>query len=214
MSVLRQIGDIMAVTQGIFGDVSNFDVRFVRDYDRLSEMVQSLKDLGTRVVLTSGSFDMVHEGHALYLEKARSLGDLLIVGVDSDAKITERKGPDRPIVPEMERVRMLTHFRGVDIVTLKAPDKERWKLIKMVIPDVLVATVDTYSEADIALLEDGYCGQVEVLERQATTTTTARLRLLQFGLADKVSASLIEVLGREIPTVVKHTINLAVGRGE
>ena len=197
----------MTVTQGIFGDASNFESRFVPDFGRLAEMCASVRKVGVDVVLTSGSFDMVHEGHALYLEAAKGLGGLLVVGVDSDQKIRERKGPERPIVPEQERLRMLTHFRGVDIVTLKPPGSERWSIIKAVRPDVLVATIDTYTPNEIAELESNYCGRVVVLDRQATTTTTARLRLLQMNLAGKLSESLIRALTDGIPPLVQQTID-------
>ena len=93
-----------------------------------------------------------------------------------DEKIRARKGPHRPAVPEMERLRMVTHQRGVGLVTLKHLADERWRLIKTIRPDVLVATADTYSAAEIAELEERYCGRVAVLERMATVSTSARLR--------------------------------------
>ena len=105
----------------------------------------ALRTLGLKVVLTSGSFDILHEGHSMYLEAARRFGDFLIVGLDSDEKIRARKGPHRPAVPEMERLRMVTHQRGVGLVTLKHLHDERWRLIKTIRPDVLVATADTYT---------------------------------------------------------------------
>ena len=120
----------------------------------------------------------------MYLEACRGFGDFLIVGVDSDDKIRERKGPHRPAVPEMERLRMVTHQRGVGLVTLKARDHEKWALIKAVRPDVLVATAETYSPEQIAELEAKYCGEVRVLERMATISTSARLRRIQLGLAE------------------------------
>jgi rfaE bifunctional protein nucleotidyltransferase chain/domain len=128
------------------------------------------------VVLTSGSFDVIHEGHSMYLEAARQFGDFLIVGLDSDEKIRRRKGENRPVVPQMERLRMVTHQRGVGLVTLKQSHHPKWALIKAVRPDVLVATEETYTQAEIAELEAGYCGRVKVLERMATVSTSARLR--------------------------------------
>jgi bifunctional ADP-heptose synthase (sugar kinase/adenylyltransferase) len=120
----------------------------------------------------------------MYLEAARHFGDFLIVGLDSDEKIRARKGPHRPAVPEMERLRMVTHQRGVGLVTLKHLADERWRLIKTIRPDVLVATADTYSRAEIADLEERYCGRVEVLERMAMVSTSARLRRIQLGLPE------------------------------
>jgi D-beta-D-heptose 7-phosphate kinase/D-beta-D-heptose 1-phosphate adenosyltransferase len=177
-------GTLALVNSGLFADASNFELRFVPDYQRITAIVQALRTLGLKVVLTSGSFDIIHEGHSMYLEAARRFGDFLIVGLDSDAKIRARKGPHRPAVPEMERLRMVTHQRGVGLVTLKDLHHERWALINATRPDVLVATEDTYTPADIAELEEHYCGRVEVLERMATVSTSARLRRIQLGLPE------------------------------
>jgi rfaE bifunctional protein nucleotidyltransferase chain/domain len=168
----------------LFADASNFEQRFVESYDQIETIVGALKTLGLRVVLTSGSFDIIHEGHSMYLEAARHFGDFLIVGLDSDDKIQARKGPDRPAVPQMERLRMVTHQRGVGLVTLKHAHHPRWELIKTVSPDVLVATEETYTDAEIAELKSRYCTRVEVLERMATVSTSARLRRIQLGIPE------------------------------
>jgi rfaE bifunctional protein nucleotidyltransferase chain/domain len=177
-------GTLALVNSGLFADASNFELRFVPDYQRITAIVQALRTLGLKVVLTSGSFDIIHEGHSMYLEAARRFGDFLIVGLDSDEKIRARKGPHRPAVPEMERLRMVTHQRGVGLVTLKHLHHERWQLIKAVRPDVLVATEETYTAADIAELTGHYCGRVEVLGRMATVSTSARLRRIQLGMPE------------------------------
>ena len=177
-------GSLALVNSGLFADASNFELRFVPDYQRITAIVQALRTLGLKVVLTSGSFDIIHEGHSMYLEAARRFGDFLIVGLDSDEKIRARKGPHRPAVPEMERLRMVTHQRGVGLVTLKHTHHAKWALIKAVRPDVLVATEETYSPADIAELTERYCGRVEVLGRMATVSTSARLRRIQLGMPE------------------------------
>src|SRR5262247_1554423 len=174
----------MVAESGLFADASNFDLRYVPEYERISEIVAALRVLELKVVLTSGTFDILHEGHSMYLEAARAYGDFLIVGIDSDEKVRRRKGAWRPAVPELERLRMVTHQRGVGLVTLKGLHHERWALIKATLPDVLVATEDTYTPADIAELEGRYCGRVEVLERMATVSTSARLRRIQLGLPE------------------------------
>ena len=183
---------------GLFEDASNFSQRFVPDYRRITEIVAALRVLGRRVVLTMGTFDILHEGHSMYLEAARSYGDFLIVGVDSDEKVRRRKGIWRPAVPELERLRMVTHQRGVGLVTLKHVNDPRWALIEAVRPDVLVATAETYKPEEIAELEAKYCGRVEVLERMATVSTTARLRLLQLELAELMSRRLSEHLPEDV----------------
>ncbi|MFC1432998.1 adenylyltransferase/cytidyltransferase family protein [Streptacidiphilus sp. N1-3] len=181
-------------TSGLFADASNFELRHVPDYARISQIVDALRVLGLKVVLTSGTFDILHEGHSMYLEAARRFGDFLIVGVDSDEKVRQRKGMWRPAVPESERLRMVTHQRGVGLVTLKQVNEPRWSLIDAVKPDVLVATADTYKPEEIAELEANHCGRVEVLDRMATVSTSARLRLLQLGLGERMSQRLSERL--------------------
>src|SRR6185437_5189954 len=166
----------LGVSNSLFADASNFEQRFVEDYEKISTTVNALRTLGFKIVLTSGSFDIIHEGHSMYLEAARQFGDFLIVGLDSDEKIRARKGENRPVVPQMERLRMVTHQRGVGLVTLKQTNQPKWALIKAVRPDVLVATEETYTRDEIAELEAKYCGRVEVLERMATVSTSARLR--------------------------------------
>ena len=166
----------LGMSSSLFADASNFDERFIEDYDRIETTVNALRTLGFKVVLTSGSFDVIHEGHSMYLEAARQFGDFLIVGLDSDEKIRRRKGENRPVVPQMERLRMVTHQRGVGMVTLKHSHHPKWALIKAVRPDVLVATEETYTPAEITELEASYCGRVKVLERMATVSTSARLR--------------------------------------
>src|SRR5271163_4249963 len=145
----------LGVSSSLFADASNFDQRFVDDYEKIETTVNALRTLGFKVVLTSGSFDVIHEGHSMYLEAARQFGDFLIVGLDSDEKIRARKGENRPVVPQMERLRMVTHQRGVGLVTLKHTHHPKWALIKAVRPDVLVATEETYTEAEIRELEAG-----------------------------------------------------------
>lgn len=172
--------------------------KFIRDYDRLGEIIEAYRTLGKQVVLTSGSFDMIHIGHAKYIETAKSYGDVLVVGVDSDAKIKQRKGPDRPVVPEEERVSMLTHILGVDYVAIKQPTDEHWRLIKTVRPDTLIATQETYDDDEIERLAE-YCGRVVVLPPQATTSTSAKIRRLQIGWNRQVVEPIERILDSDLP---------------
>jgi D-glycero-beta-D-manno-heptose 1-phosphate adenylyltransferase len=172
------------VLRGLFEDASNFDLRYVPDLERVADISSALKTLGVSVVLTSGTFDLIHQGHSLYLEAARELGGFLIVGVDSDEKVRARKGPNRPIIPEDERLLMVTHQRGVGVVTLKHAWHPRWALIHAVRPDVLVATADTYQPDEIEALTAGPCGRVEVMGRMATISTSNRVRQVQTSHTD------------------------------
>jgi D-glycero-beta-D-manno-heptose 1-phosphate adenylyltransferase len=167
----------------------------------MGDFVEHCKALGLKIVLTQGTFDMVHIGHARYLEEAKKHGDLLVVGVDSDAKVRSRKGPDRPVVPEEERLEMLAHLRSVDVVFLKPDAAPKWSLIKTIRPDVLIATRETYNEKQLKELKK-YCGEVVVLDPQATTSTSAKIRLLQMGTAKKLEQSLTPRLIKTIEEVL------------
>lgn len=177
--------------------------RAIPDLQKLTEIVQALRTIGAKIVLTQGTFDFIHIGHFLYLEKARSHGDILIVGVDSDEKVRERKGPDRPIVKEDERVQMLTHVRHVDFVTLKGADWPKWHLIKLVKPDVLIATKETYDAKQLKQVQK-FCGEVVVLEPQATTSTTAKIRRLNIGLSNKIKESVTDAINQTFEKLVKN----------
>jgi D-beta-D-heptose 7-phosphate kinase/D-beta-D-heptose 1-phosphate adenosyltransferase len=194
----------MAITSGIFSSDVNYDERLIGSPAALGEFVDHLKGIGLRIVLTSGSFDLVHLGHVKYLAKAKELGDVLIVGVDGDAKIRKRKGADRPMVPEDERLEMLAHQRPVDLIYLKADDEPRWALVKTVRPDVLVLSADhSYSAEELEELGQ-ICGSVRVLERQAAVTTSERIRQLYMHLGEQLGPRLAEVLPNLIDTILKR----------
>lgn len=171
----------MSIDAGIFGDKTSFEHRYIPDHEKLSELVGYWKKLGLRIVLTSGTFDLFHIGHAQYLEKAKSYGDILIVGVDSDARVKKRKGPTRPIVPEHERVLILSHVRHADVITLKGVEDESNHLIKLVQPDTLVVSESTKHGEDEVDEKAQYCGEIVVLEPQAETSTSAKVRLIQIA---------------------------------
>ncbi len=184
----------MAVTSGILSQQANFEARLIRTLDDMTQTVTHLRGLGLQVALTSGSFDLIHLGHVKYLARAKELGDDLAVGVDSDAKIRRRKGEDRPLVPERERLEMLAHQRPVDLLYLKPEEEERWALIRAVEPDVLVLTADhSYDEAETAELEE-IVGRIEILERQATITTSERIRQLHMHLGERLAEVLPDLV--------------------
>lgn len=194
----------MAITSGIFSSEAAFDERHMQSLDQLREKVEHLKGIGLEIVLTSGSFDLVHLGHVKYLARAKELGDVLVVGVDSDAKIRHRKGEDRPLVPERERLEMLAHHRPVDLLDLKEEGGERWDLIKSVEPDVLVLTADhSYSDDDLTELRE-ICGEIAVIERQADVTTSERIRQLYMHLGERLGPKLAEVLPGLIENIIRR----------
>ena len=173
----------------IFGPGSNINVRILKDYNRIKEIVDCCKGLGLKIVLTSGTFDLFHVGHSRYLEQAKQYGDVLIVGTDSDEKVKKIKGPSRPIVAENERMEILCHCRHVDMVFLKELDDPKWHLIKTLRPDVLITTQGTHNENELVELRQ-HCGEIMVLESQATTSTTAKIRSIMIGPANKIKEKL------------------------
>jgi D-glycero-beta-D-manno-heptose 1-phosphate adenylyltransferase len=186
----------------IFGPGSNTERRIITDVQQLQKIVEGLKTLGLKVVLTQGTYDLAHIGHARYFEAAKAHGDILIVGVDSDEKVRARKGPERPIVPEAERMEMLTHMRYIDFVYLKPHVAPRWHLTKAVQPDVLIATKETYTDEEIAELKN-HCKEVLILEPQATTSTSAKIRRMQINTANKLE----EILVPELMKTIQETLN-------
>lgn len=183
--------------------VASKNSKVLTDFKKVAEVVAAERQKGKKIVLTQGVFDMVHIGHARYCEQAKKYGDILIVGVDSDEKVKHRKGPDRPIVPQDERLEMLTYLGSVDWVVLKELEATKWPLIKVVRPDVLVATRDNYTPQNLKDLKE-FCGEVVVLEPMATTSTSAKIRRLQIGAAKKISATLSKKLIATIEDVLEE----------
>lgn len=96
---------------------------------------------GKTAVFTNGCYDILHPGHIRLLEKARSLGDLLILALNTDSSVARLKGPTRPLISEQERVRMALQLEAVDAVTLFDEDTPR-ELIAEVLPDILIKGAD------------------------------------------------------------------------
>jgi rfaE bifunctional protein nucleotidyltransferase chain/domain len=189
---------------GILSTEANFEERLVPSLDELTQKVTHLRGLDYRIVLTSGSFDLIHLGHVKYLARAKESGGILVVGVDSDAKIRRRKGDDRPMVPQEERLEMLAYQRPVDLIYLKEDDEPRWALIKAVAPDVLVLTEDhSYSAAEqTELLE--IVGEIKVVPRQASVTTSERIRQMYMHMGERLGPKLAKVLPGLIDDILRR----------
>ena len=114
---------------------------------RLEDALKRRRAAGDRIVFTNGCFDILHAGHVHYLETARSHGDVLVVGLNSDVSMKAIKGEKRPIVSEKQRAAVLASMACVDFVVLfVAPDP--YRLIKTIVPDLLVKG-DDWKESDI-----------------------------------------------------------------
>jgi D-beta-D-heptose 7-phosphate kinase/D-beta-D-heptose 1-phosphate adenosyltransferase len=132
------------------------------------------------VVFTNGVFDILHPGHLALLEAARTAGGSLVVGVNTDASVRRLgKSPDRPLVPEQSRARLLAGFAAVDCVVLFDEDTPL-ELIQALEPDVLVKGADYTREqivgADVVEARGGRVVRVELVPEQSTTRLVERLR--------------------------------------
>ncbi len=176
--------------------------KIVANYSDVAKLAKKYHQEEKAIVLTQGSFDLVHIGHGRYLEKAKKYGDVLFVGLDEDKKIKARKGQGRPVVPEKERLEMLAFFSSVDHVVLKPFQAPKWQLIKLIKPAVLVCTRQTYNATQLKRLNQ-ICGRVVVLPYQATTSTSAKLRRLQLDFVNRFS----ELLSQKIDQAVKQVLS-------
>ncbi len=150
----------------------------------LMTLARKLKEerVGKRIVFTNGCFDVLHAGHVRYLNKARTLGDILIVGLNSDASVKKIKGRGRPVLPEAERAEILSALEAVDYCVLfKEPTPE--KLIRKIVPDVLVKGAD-WKEGEIVGAEivkknGGRVARVRLVKGKSTTNIIEKIKKLK-----------------------------------
>ena len=113
----------------------------VKKLASLKRIAAALNKKGRKIVFTNGCFDILHYGHVMYLEKAKRSGDCLIVGINSDLSVKKIKGPNRPIVNEFDRARVLAGLQSVDFVVI-FNEETPLKLIQALKPDVLIKGYD------------------------------------------------------------------------
>jgi rfaE bifunctional protein nucleotidyltransferase chain/domain len=150
------------------------------DWEAAARWVQELQGEGKKVVFTNGCFDLLHAGHVHYLEEARSLGDGLIVGVNTDASVARlMKGPGRPLNPEGDRARVLAALTCVDRVVLFAEDTPL-ALITLLAPNILVKggdyQLDEIVGREVVLARGGRVVALPFLPPYSTTGLIERLR--------------------------------------
>ncbi|SOD39966.1 D-glycero-beta-D-manno-heptose 1-phosphate adenylyltransferase [Nitrosovibrio sp. Nv4] len=155
--------------------------KYIRDWQELKSHVDTFKKEGKRIVFTNGCFDLLHSGHVTYLEQARALGDVLVLGLNSDASIKRLKGSARPINNLYERLRILSGLEAVTLITSFEEDTPI-NLLDIIQPDVYVKggdyTIGNLPEAPIVL---GYGGKVEIMpfvQDRSTTNIITRIKNL------------------------------------
>jgi D-beta-D-heptose 7-phosphate kinase/D-beta-D-heptose 1-phosphate adenosyltransferase len=148
----------------------------------LRRLLEARRAGGERIVSTNGVFDVLHVGHVRYLQAARQLGDLLVVGVNSDACTRRLKGPTRPIVPEAERAEILAALACVDYVTIFDEDTPT-ALLEIIRPDIHVKggdyDVETLPETPVVRRYGGEVVTLPFVEGRSTTGIVARILAAQ-----------------------------------
>ena len=146
--------------------------------DTAAETVKEWKLLGKKVVFTNGCFDILHAGHVHYLSGARSAGDALVVGVNSDASVQRLKGEKRPIAPVTDRCTVLSGLEAVDALVIFDEDTPE-QIIEKLLPDVLVKGADWPMDeivgAETVLAHGGEVTTIEFLEGRSTTSIIDRI---------------------------------------
>jgi D-beta-D-heptose 7-phosphate kinase/D-beta-D-heptose 1-phosphate adenosyltransferase len=144
----------------------------VKNLDVLVSLIKRAKEKGQRIVFTNGCFDLLHAGHVKYLQKARSFGDLLILGLNSDISVRRLKGANRPLIDEEERAHLLAALDCIDYVVLFDEDTPL-RLIEALRPDVLVKGGDYIREGVVGHdVVESYGGRVELVEFVDGKSTT------------------------------------------
>ncbi len=134
---------------------------------------------GKKVVFTNGCFDLIHVGHLRYLNEARALGDLLVVGLNSDSSVKQLKGPSRPLLSEQERYEMLMNLKAIDHVILFS-EETPIELIKAIQPEVLVKggdyTIETIVGSDLVLAKGGEVKSLQFVDGYSTTNLIDKIK--------------------------------------
>jgi D-beta-D-heptose 7-phosphate kinase/D-beta-D-heptose 1-phosphate adenosyltransferase len=158
--------------------------RVITDREELRRVREGLRAEGLRLVFTNGCFDILHVGHVRYLQQARSLGDALLVAINSDRSVRALKGANRPVLSEAERAELLAALSSVDFVTIFEEESPR-TLIAEVLPDILVKGGD-YALEEIHGREEveragGRVLALPFVEGASTTDIIERVKLALIG---------------------------------
>lgn len=145
----------------------------------LTEVCCELKEKGKKIVFTNGCFDILHSGHVTYLNKAKQLGDILILGLNTDESVSRIKGPSRPINNENDRAVVIDALRCIDYVTL-FNEETPFELINSIIPDVLVKggdyTIETIVGAETVMANGGEVITIQLVEGKSTTNIINKMK--------------------------------------
>ncbi len=154
-------------------------------FTKIAAIAGQLRKAGKTVVFTNGCFDLVHAGHVKYLSAAADLGDVLVLGLNSDTSVKKIKGEKRPVIHQEQRACVVAALQMVDYVVLfDAPDP--LELIETVCPDVLVKGADWAEDAivgaDFVTARGGRVARIDLAPGISTTTIIQRIGALYYGM--------------------------------
>ncbi len=147
----------------------------IKSFEEIKRIVERYKSQGKKVVFTNGCFDILHVGHVKYLQVAKSFGDVLIVGLNSDASVSRLKGPTRPVNIAEDRAYLLAALEAVDFV-VPFEDDTPYELIKMIQPDVLVKGGDYKGKAVVGTEFASELKLVDFVDGKSTTKTIEKIQ--------------------------------------
>jgi rfaE bifunctional protein nucleotidyltransferase chain/domain len=147
-------------------------VKKIKGTKELARIIAGLKAKGKKIVFTNGCFDLLHYGHVQYLATAKNKGDILVVGLNSDASVKSIKGQSRPLIREKDRARIIAALESVDYVVIFNDDTPL-KLIKLIKPDILIKGADWKKNnivgSDCVLAGGGRVFTIKLAKGRSTT---------------------------------------------
>lgn len=153
--------------------------KIYQSHQHIKDQIAIWKASGKKIVFTNGCFDLVHVGHVLYLENAAQLGDILIVGLNSDDSVRRLKGPKRPINDILNRSHVLAALASVDAVIVFEEDTP-YDIIKTIMPDILVKGGDWKPDqivgSDLVLEHGGQVLSLNFVDGYSTTQIEAKIK--------------------------------------
>lgn len=173
--VVGKLGTAPITLSELHYALSGFRSSKVVAYNHIADIIKREKSFNKTIVFTNGCFDILHRGHVTYLKHAKTLGDILVLGLNSDASVKRLKGPSRPVNNEQDRAVVLEALECIDYIVIFEEDTPL-NLIKNVMPDILVKGGD-YKAEDVVGKE--YAGRVEIIdfvEGYSTTSTINKLK--------------------------------------
>ncbi|MBS1491618.1 MAG: D-glycero-beta-D-manno-heptose 1-phosphate adenylyltransferase [Bacteroidetes bacterium] len=151
----------------------------IKSLSEATQQVKAWQKAGQKVVFTNGCFDLLHLGHVDYLEKARNLGDQLVLGLNTDSSVSRFKGPERPLQDQNSRARVLAALEFVNLIVLFDEDTP-FNLISKLVPDILVKGSDYLADnivgADVVKQNGGVVKTIDFVPGYSTTHIVEKIK--------------------------------------